>query len=137
MKKLYEGKVKAMDMGVTHHNALLESIRHIGEGDTSACRAFLLERHDVKVWIIGGKLERVLESHLVSHDIKITKRKQSAYDFEYLMEEGLSLHAYRYPPEKLNEHTDKFVLSLRLDGIDYHNINKAKAIFEGLQGIPI
>ena len=137
MKKLYEGKIKAMDMGEDHHNALLDAIRHIGEGDTSASRAFLLEGHDVKVWIIGGKLERVLESHLVSHDLKITKRKESAYDFEYILEDGLSLHACRYPPERLTPHTDKFVLSIRLDGIDHHNVEKAKVIFEDLQGIPM
>lgn len=137
MKKLYEGKIRAMDLGEEHHSALMEVIRHIGEGDTSASRAFLLERYDVKVWIIGGKLERVLDSHLVSHDIKMEKRKESAYDIEYNLGDGLSLHAYRFPPDQLSPHTDKFVLSLRLDGIDHHNVERARAIFEDLKGIPM
>ncbi len=137
MKKLYEGKVMAQGSDIRDVSGLLDSIRHIGEGDTSASRAFLLESHDVKLWIIAGKLEMVLDSFLVVHDISITKKKESAYDVLYLLEDGLSLHAYQFPPDQLTADTDKFVLSLKLDGIDHRNVEKARTIFEDLRGIPV
>ena len=137
MKKLYEGHVSHPDQPYDgEESTIIDSIRSAGY-DTSASRAFLLESHDVKEWIIAGKLERVLEGFLADHDLPAKKKKASTSDVTYRLDHGLSLRAHQVPREELTVDTDKYVLSIDLRGIDPKNMDEARTIFGDLRGIPV
>lgn len=138
MKRLYEGRVSHPGEPYDGEQlGMMDAIRTLGMEDTSASRAFLLEGHDVKEWIITGKLERILDSFLAGHELPNRKHKASTDDLAYKLDHGLTLHAYQVPREELKAHTDKYVLSIELRGIDPRNVDEARRIFGDLRGIPV
>lgn len=138
MKKLYEGHVSHPDQPYDgEESTIVDTIRSLGHEDTSASRTFLLESHDVKEWIIAGKLERVLEGFLADHGLRAKKKKASTSDVTYRLDRGLSLRAHQIPREELSADTDKYVLSIDLRGIDPKNMDEARTIFGDLRGIPV
>lgn len=96
-----------------------------------------MEPWEVEAWIAGGRLERVLESFLVSHEIQNEKVRTGPNDVRYELDEGLSIHVHQVPGEELTPRTDRYVLSIGLQGIKSHNANRAQTIFYDLAGIPI
>lgn len=108
----------------------------MGHGST-ACRTFVLEEHDVKEWIIAGKLDRVLEGFLAGQELSSKKVKRSTSDTTYELDGGLSLRAYQLPRDELHLDTDKFILSIAVQGITSKNHDKAKRLYDDLDGIPV
>jgi len=138
VKKLFEGRVSHPDEPHDGEElGVVDLFKDLAHDETTASRAFILDDHEVKEWMIAGKLERVLDSFMAGHDLPGRKRRGSAGDLTYRLGRGLSLRAFQVPPEDLSGETGKFVLSLRLEGIDGRNADMARAIFRDLSGIPI
>ena len=133
MKRLVQREVVPPEeaRGLSGHLVAL-----MGHGSTAG-RTFVLEEHDVKEWIIAGKLDRVLEGFLVGHELRSKKVKRSVSDTTYQLDDGLSIRAYQVPREEVHVDTDKFILSLDVQGITAKNLVKAQQIYDDLDGIPI
>jgi hypothetical protein len=138
VKKLFEGKVGHPDEPYDGEDAgIREALFTVAHDDTTASRAFMLDEHEVKEWIIAGRLERVLDSFMAGHGIESRKKRTSSSDITYKLDYGLSLRAFQVPPGDLAGKTEKFVLSMRLEGIDARNVDMARTFFADLQGIPV
>ena len=138
MKKLFETRVSHPDEPHDGEElSVMDLLKDIAHDETTASRAFILDDHDVKEWIIAGKLERVLDSFMAGHELPGKKKRRSASDISYKLGDGLYLRAFQVPPEDLAGDTRKFVLSLRIEGIDGRNVDFARAIFNDLRGIPV
>ncbi len=138
MKKLFEGKVSHPDEPFDGEQPGIKGLLlDLAHDETTASRAFILDEHDVKEWIIAGRLERVLDSFMAGHELPGKKKKKSVSDISYKLGDGLYLRAFQVPPENLSGETEKFVLGLRLEGIDGRNADRARTIFADLRGIPV
>jgi hypothetical protein len=138
MKKLFEEKVSHPDEPFDGEQSnLMGLLLDLAHDETTASRAFIMDEHEVKEWIIAGRLERVLDSFLAGHELPNKKKKRSVSDLSYKLGDGLYLRAFQVPPDDISGETEKFVLSLRLEGIDGRNTDRARAIFADLKGIPV
>jgi hypothetical protein len=140
IKKLHTDRVLGSgrdDEEETVGKHLLDSVRSMTEAGSTASRTFLMEPWEVEEWIDGGKLERVLDSFLVSRDLDNKKERTSANYMSYELEDGLSIHVRKVPGEELEPTTDRYILSIGLEGIKGHNANRAQDLFYDLEGIPI
>lgn len=138
MKKLFESRVSHPDEPYDgEEHVIMGLLKDIAHDETTASRAFILDEHEVKEWIIAGKLERVLDGFMAGHELPGKKKKRSVSDLTYKLGDGLYLRAFQVPPEDLTGETEKYVLGLRLEGIDGRNTDKARTIFEDLRGIPV
>lgn len=138
MKKLFESSVSHPDEPYDgEKTGIKDLLLDLAHDETTASRAFILDEHEVKEWIIAGRLERVLDSFMAGHELPGKKKKRSVSDISYKLGDGLYLRAFQVPPEDIAGETNKFVLSLRMEGIDGRNADRAREIFTDLRGIPV
>ncbi len=105
--------------------------------DASADRKFILEQHDVERWMDSGKLDQVLEGFCAGHGLRTKKVQREPHDLKYFLADGLAIRAHRVPKEEVPVDTDKYILSVGVQGITKKNYEKAEKLLYDLSGIPI
>ena len=105
--------------------------------DMAADRKFILDDHDIEDWMDSGKLDKVLGGFIAGHDLHPKKVEKEPNDLRYFLEDGLIIHAHQVTEDEVQIDTDKYILSVGIDGMTAKNYEKAEKLWYDLSGIPI